>query len=341
MHFFFRVSPNICIQLVKEGTVEELMAKILSGEANEHEKLVFYRQLNSSSELKKKFIAYKHLFIAQSYGIVQRTESEKKEKLNQVVRKIDNNIRIIKLKKVMSYAAVFIAAVILTQLFMVRLKVDTGKKSQITSVVSENQSTNQLKLRDGSEIWLNANSELKILSEKEDEIQLELEGEAYFDIVHNEKRRFIVRSGDVRIIDRGTKFNVKCSSEKVQTVLIEGKVEVKTGDEVYLLEPGQEYIYANNESQVNTIDIDHSTVGAWKLKKFVFKDIELAEIAKELEQWYGVVIKFEKEEVGKVRFSGIISREVSLETLLKMISQAVEMKFKISKQGTTTIVTIR
>jgi len=333
--FFYRVASLKCVKNINAGEMEELMAKILSGEASKQEQLFFYQQLDSNPDMKDEFMRYKNLFVTHTTDKFSRVNARKKEEIKKIIGRIDGKNRIIKLKRFLSYAAVLVGAMILMHILNTSTSFYENGHHQLTSVISESQSTNRLMLSDGSTIWLNANSEINVLSEAKKEVVLSLKGEALFDIIHDENRQFIVIAGGLRIVDKGTKFNVKSNEHegRVKATLLEGAINIHTADNVvYSLQPGQEFSYQNNKGNINEFDLEQVMVGNWVSKEFIFRNTRLEDIAEELEQWYGVEIAFESEIAKNVHFSGNLDKSISLDNMMRMINYSTGIKYKISEE---------
>jgi transmembrane sensor len=82
-------------------------------------------------------------------------------------------------------------------------------------------------LRDGSNITLNTDSQIRVaLTGAERHIELK-QGEAFFDVARDPSRPFVVVAGKQRIIAIGTKFSVQRNGDSVEVVVTEGKVRVE------------------------------------------------------------------------------------------------------------------
>src|SRR4030042_4196381 len=109
----------------------------------------------------------------------------------------------------------------------------------------------QVTLSDGTKVWLNAGSKLKYpMNFSEASREVNLEGEAYFDVVRMKDKLFIVKTSDINIKVYGTKFNVKSYPEEniIQTTLVEGSLSVeplwnREGKEPVYLKPNQSITY--------------------------------------------------------------------------------------------------
>lgn len=185
----------------------------------------------------------------------------------------------------------------------------------------------QITLADGTQVWLNSESQLKypvsFVDGKDREVEL-VYGEAYFDVspstAHNgAKFRVLNQNQEVEVL--GTEFNIKGYKEEanVYTTLVEGKVNVGNGLETQRLEPNQQSVI-NVESKnitINTVDVYSET--SWRNGLFSFKSKPLKEIMVVLSRWYDVEVEFLEKDLEQVKFNGVLSKKDSLSEILNAI----------------------
>ena len=190
-------------------------------------------------------------------------------------------------------------------------------------------------LADGSQIWLNSNSSIDIINQEASTIELSLRGEALFDIIHNENRRFIVNAQDLKIEDLGTRFNVRSyiDDDEIIATLIEGEIEVSNFSKQMseILKPGQQLKYSILNKQFSVGKIDTTFIGKWTENKFEFVDKTLLEIARDLENWYGVTIAFENNQIANERFTGVIQKSTSINKVLDILAYTAGIKYSINE----------
>jgi hypothetical protein len=184
-----------------------------------------------------------------------------------------------------------------------------------------------LKLSDGTEVWLNSESQLKYpVSFRENETrQVELiYGEAYFDVSpstdhQGAKFRVLNKSQEVDVL--GTEFNIKAYLDEamVYTTLVEGKVVVYNATHKEILLPNQQS-KINIKNKVLTIDeVDVYSEVSWRDGLFSFKSKPLNEIMIVLARWYDVEVVFENIEHKAIKFNGVLSKNDSIEEILTVI----------------------
>lgn len=191
----------------------------------------------------------------------------------------------------------------------------------------------QIKLSDGTQVWLNANSSInfptKFLNK---ERRVQTSGEVYFDVTHDANRPFIVETGSQTIKVLGTEFNINSYSTKtgVKTTLIEGSVVVQSNlkNLKKVLKPGQESILDEHHGEFSVSAVDLESAIAWKNGYFVFRDEELESIMYQISRWYGVDVEY-VDVNKKSQFGGAISRYRKLEDVLNLLELTDKVKFKI------------
>lgn len=192
--------------------------------------------------------------------------------------------------------------------------------------------TKALRLADGSEVTLNANSRLRFDARElsSPERIVALGGEAYFHVVQKNvdglQYSFSVNTDEGGTIEvLGTSFNVQSRRDLTQVVLESGKVKFKTEKEATTLEPGEMVEYSKATQEVSKKNVQAEMYSAWKDQKLFFDDTPLATIAIILEDTYGLQVVFGEEQLKGRKISGAITAK-NLNTLL----QAMERLFKIS-----------
>jgi ferric-dicitrate binding protein FerR (iron transport regulator) len=193
-------------------------------------------------------------------------------------------------------------------------------------------------LPDGSKVWLNAASSLRFPAAfTGSERTVELTGEAYFEIAKNAGKPFHVKvpsggtaggSMDVEVL--GTSFNVMAytNEEKIHTTLLEGKVKVKQGAMAENLTPGRQAIVDQNTQAMEVSDANIEQAVAWKDGLFRFKETDIRELMRQVERWYDVDVVYRTDR-GDQDFTGVVSRNKNVSTLLQMLELTGTVHFKI------------
>lgn len=193
-----------------------------------------------------------------------------------------------------------------------------------------------IRLSDGTEVWLNTESSLKypsIFTGKERRVILN--GEAFFNVAHNDKCPFIVCTENIETKVLGTKFNV-CSYGKEQrhVTLVEGKIEVNNNisKESVILSPGQNITY-NPEDKFQINEVNTAVYTAWTEGMFYFEDKTLKEIMSTIGRWYNVDIYFENENLYNITFNFWASRNNSINDAIALLNDLGKVKIDINENN--------
>ncbi len=190
-------------------------------------------------------------------------------------------------------------------------------------------------LSDSTKVWLNSETTLRFpVQFAADDRNVELTGEAYFEVSKNEKKPFVVSSGNHLVKVLGTQFNISSYADNpnIYTTLAEGKVEVSSisNPEVTLmLRPSEQSILNSNNNQIQKRTIDVNQYVAWKDGRFVFRDQTLEEIMRTLSKWYDVQVVFSNEADKQLMFTGNLERYADFGDILAKIAKTNEVNFEI------------
>lgn len=216
-------------------------------------------------------------------------------------------------------------------------------KELVSEISTRPGSRSKVTLPDGSKVWLNVGSNISYDYGKAESRQVILDGEAFFDVMKDEQRPFIIHTTKMDITVLGTTFNVRSYREDdtVETSLIQGKVEVTIKGAVpkkVILSPNQKIVLFNKEEPATkqaqagnrtstkeegyrlaeiSINPRDSLVAetAWTENCLVFNNERFEEIALRMERWYDIDITFHNKQVKEYRFTGTFINETVEETL--------------------------
>ncbi len=204
--------------------------------------------------------------------------------------------------------------------------------SPLNTITTPKGGQYQVRLPDGSNVWLNAASSLRYpLRFSKMERQVELTGEAYFEIAHHPSIPFKVKTATQEVEVLGTHFNVNAYADEasVKTTLLEGSVKVtQTQTHVSkLLKPGQQAIVTN---AISVRHVDTEQFVAWKDNLFMFNEDKLEHIMVMVGRWYNVDVVFIDSELRKELYSGSISKFVHVSQVLKKLELLGDVHFTLT-----------
>jgi len=185
-------------------------------------------------------------------------------------------------------------------------------------------------LPDGTVGWLNSGSSLTYSLPFNSNRKIALNGEAWFDVVHNEKSPFEIFAGNSKIKVLGTSFNVSAYREDyIEVVLQYGKVEFYPGNlsQKITMTPSQKLVLI--DGKINLKVIDPSKYKAWTDGKLVFRGDNMAEVAGRIERWYNIKVILADKDLEKFSFRATFEDD-SLEDVLHLLSLTSPICYKIA-----------
>jgi transmembrane sensor len=220
----------------------------------------------------------------------------------------------------------------------------------------------RLTLPDSTKVWLNAGSCIQY--EKNFGIsarEVRLTGEAFFDVAPDAAHPFVIhaRNVDVRVL--GTSFNLKSypSDKTTEATLIRGSIEVSIRNRPrnkIILKPNEKLVVNNDDSLLlkkiprhraivpeSMVVISKPTYeqhsGAiietsWVDNKFIFQDEEFSDLARRMERWYGVSIRFDTPREEELRFTGIFEKE-TIQQALDALKLTAKFDYRIDGKEVT------
>ena len=203
-----------------------------------------------------------------------------------------------------------------------------GRKSKIT-------------LPDGTLVNLNYESQLNFPELfTGNSRKVELIGEAFFDVAHNDSFPFIVRANGIETQVLGTSFNIKSFADGKETEisLVTGKVDVKhsKGGEQFInitqLSPGEQLTFNRISGEMVKGTFNEEWITSWKDGVLLFKDAGFDEFIFRLEKWYGVNFQIYGTPSGNWRINGRYQHE-KLSDILLGLKFVYDIEYKIQERN--------
>ncbi|WKN42108.1 FecR domain-containing protein [Tunicatimonas pelagia] len=203
----------------------------------------------------------------------------------------------------------------------------------------ENPSGQRSKIRlpDGSTVWLQAASALQFPPGLRGPLrEVSLVGEAFFEVTENPDRPFVVHTPDMDVRVLGTSFNVSAFPDDsvTETTLVSGSVALRQPNDSIdqlIIEPNQQAYYHHASGAFSSQTVDPSFATAWKEGYLKFQNHSFAEVATELERWYGVTIQYDAQKLSDQPITFTLSDE-SLEQVLHHLTTLLPIHYTIDRQ---------
>ncbi len=237
-----------------------------------------------------------------------------------------------------------------------------AEREHISEVHARYGARTRITLPDGSVVMLNSGSKLVYDNDmnKRSVREVQVSGEAYFDVAKDAERPFVIETPKLRIHVLGTAFNVRAYPDErfAEATLIRGSIEVLLPGQAnrkILLEPKQKLTIFNRPagnqpqgpevfsvSALEPLPVEDTAVyveTGWVQNRLTFRDESFEELTKRLQRWYNVKFRFEREELKDFRLTGAFAGE-SLEEALKAMQLIHPFRYRITREPASGIVTI-
>ena len=161
-----------------------------------------------------------------------------------------------------------------------------------------------------------------------------LDGEAVFDVVHDEAHPFTVRAGQLVTRDVGTRFAVRAyaSDASPEVVVADGAVTVQLRSESARSAPKPLLLHAAERARADAagdltrdVDVDTAVAMAWTSGRLVFHAAPMREVVPELRRWYGIDVRLGDSALASRRLTASFTRE-PVASVLASVAAAVNAR---------------
>ena len=324
---------------------QKLCIKEITGNLSESEKQVLNNWLTESSENKIEYEKLKETWTAS--GISQLPPSVNIDaewaKLNErIINPERNDIEETFSQKLFSppiprfatiLAGIIILCAVAAGIFLLNRDIP---KPKLIMVNTSNSEYKNIKLPDGSIVYLNGSSSIKFLVQQEEEKRIfnngerniTLNGEAFFSVA-KDKKPFIITTENAKVTVLGTKFDVLSRDENTRVVVKEGKVNLAPKN----LNTGGIYLTKDQISSINKNskpttpkNIDAGYFLGWMKGSLVFYRTPVSEIAKDLERYYDINISVEGDSLKNYTLTGSFKNS-SADSAVSMVCLALGLDY--------------
>ncbi|HEY9048090.1 MAG TPA: FecR domain-containing protein [Ohtaekwangia sp.] len=270
--------------------IDDLIGKYLAGEASQEE-IDFVEAWRSQSDANQQYIEQLQTIFVRASSVKEWQQFDTDAAWSKMKSKLHpKDGRVIPMQRDSSFSFLKIAASILVVVgigwFAYRALYPGISKP--VEVIADRQTTSDT-LPDGSDVYLNKQTKLTYSYDKKKKSHVvKLKGEAYFNINHQDEKKFLVDAEGVFIRDIGTSFNVTAypESNTVEVVVVEGEVQFFTDNNAGIqLKAGGKGVY-NKISKTFSIEQPENNVLSYKTKFFSFSNTDLVSVAEALNSVY-------------------------------------------------------
>ena len=319
-----------------------LMSGYFTGNLTDTEKQELKNLLESNPADRKIFDDYRLLWEESGQKIalkpVDVEEALTKTKLRLVFKRFNY------LQFFQRAAAVLLLAVLFSSAYIYYDKATGSSDRNGHRVIVQEISTifgirSKFQLSDGTLVNLNSGSKLIFPTEFTGKTRnVELVGEAFFEVTPNPAKPFIVKTSEVNVKVLGTAFDLQAypGTNKVCATLVHGKIVLERetlgiSKQLTELKPSDRAVFKTDEKVINiSAEEDLDKFIAWKDGKLVFFNDPIENVAEKLGNWYNVTVKINNNELKKYRFTATFTDE-PIEQVLDLLSKSSPIKYQIKK----------
>jgi len=189
----------------------------------------------------------------------------------------------------------------------------------------------RLTLSDGTVVWLNSESSLRYpIRFVGEQREVELWGEAFFEVNHDERKPFRVKSGNFEVEVLGTSFDIMNYEDEqfAQVTLASGKLRVNKGDQHTIIHPNQQVQLGEKRFDVREVDARYYT--SWTDNRFMFDDESLDVIMRKLARWYNLDFEFCDTALMNTCFSGQLFKYKDITKAFELLELTTDVNFSIN-----------
>jgi transmembrane sensor len=213
---------------------------------------------------------------------------------------------------------------------------------EFTTIATATGERRSVVLAEGIEVILGPSTSLELEQEIAGKRTVRLDGEAYFTVAHNQRRRLYVRTTSALIEDIGTAFNVRALAGAVRTdvAVVEGTVALRsargaaTSATVLNVSSGSAGTVEGAAPPRLTPGVRTDDALAWTQGQLAFRDAPLSEVALELNRWYGLHVSISDPSLATRTLSARFAGE-SMETVLNVITRTLGISYTLEGQRVT------
>lgn len=192
-------------------------------------------------------------------------------------------------------------------------------------------------LPDGSTVWLNHGSTLRYPQQFDaDYREVEISGEAYFDVQSDPDHPFRVLSGELQVVALGTEFNVLAYPEDstLEVTLISGRVDImqsgRSGTRnLYQMQPDEHLVFQRQARKLTPSRITSDKYIAWKEGKLIFENDPFGEVIRRLSRWYHVEFELDDPTLANLTYKATFTSE-TLPQVLDLMELASPIAYEIT-----------
>lgn len=310
-----------------EKNIEELLFSYCEGKLSGDERKHVEEWISASKENEELAKTVHELYwAADTLSVMDKVDADK------ALKKANGKLVRRKFKTVFLWAerAAAIMFIPLLSAYLLQIKNSDVAEARMMEIRTNPGMTTAFVLPDGTNVSLNSGSVLRYPEFfSEDKREVELIGEAFFDVTKDPNKRFVVKTtGDERVEVLGTSFNMEAfpGDSILSTTLLEGKVRFVSDAGSVQMNPGEKLVYNNKTSKAKLTKTNGEAETAWKYGKIIFDNTPFNEALHMLSKRFNVDFVVKNEKHQNDSFTGTFSTQ-RLEQVLDVFSISSKIKW--------------
>jgi ferric-dicitrate binding protein FerR (iron transport regulator) len=324
---------------LKNPKLVQAIEHFTRGNATPDEEKMLYNWVKETPENRKRLFGEKDLWEASQLGSPRFVGAEIGQwlELQGCISTKRTNYKISEIIKIAAIVILALGTGWLGHTFYSGISLNNSQAEQKTIEASKGQ-IKEIFLADRTHVWLNTDSRISYPTGfSENTREVELSGEAFFEVTASEEKPFLVKTGNHTVKVTGTRFNI-CEypeSKIIETTLEEGKVKIISGNLFKDLLPGEQSSFHTESAEIRISKTDLEIYTVWKEGRYDFNNEPVSKIFQIIERWWDVKIEYPEEALKNERISGVLRRYKPVEQHFEVIQQLVPMDYYVENDVIT------
>ncbi len=328
----------------------KLVVRYLSGECSEEEKETIFQSIQTDPQfyrLLKALQAKEKIVFTEDIGPAWQRLKRGLEKVAAENKTRSAGISFwsflrpwhaVPVRRTLQFASIFLVLAVAAWSFKLLYHRLIAPQADYQVVTVENGQRTHLNLSDGTHIVLDAGSTLRYPLRFYNSREVFLQGEAYFEVTHNQHKPFCVHANHATIRVLGTRFNIRAWKENpaVAVTVTEGRVALSSLDEsaqkTVVIPKGYFSSLTEEGPPTTPVPVDVESNLRWRYNEIRFKDASVEEVMAQLQRWYDYQFDVDDLSVLKQRMTVHIQM-TNIDDVLELMSILTDTK--ITKDGKT------
>lgn len=307
-------------------TREDWIGRYLAGEGSTEERGAFMKEIDINPALQDQYLALKKV-----WDLSTLPDSGHEWNTDEAWKSLNNKIKPVLHVTHMRRRSVLPWAIAASLLTLILSSFFFWSNNKPVKYTYDSGSTKPLELVDGSKVFLNKGASINVYSFSKKRRIVELTGEAFFDVVNNNNKPFIVQAGATSTEVVGTKFNLRNIADRVSLYVSEGKVifHVMKGEGAAIaLTSGEGAVFENKK--INRIVNPSPNMHAWHSRELHFRDMPLSDVIADITSYFNMDIAIENDGIKNCRVTiPLAFKEPEINSVLSAVAMTIDADFVV------------